>query len=243
MIRIAICDDDDVICSKLEILVNQVCDSLNIEIEIDIFNAGKNFIQYLKNDNSYNLLFLDIELDEYNGIDVSKYIRNILSNESMQIVYVTGKSGYDRQLFVFRPFDFIEKPFGQKEVFRVINKYQRIYGCKNNIFHYKYGHDTFWIAINEILYFKASSRKVIIKQMAKEDEFYSSLEEVREKLKNCGFIFPHKSYFVNYKFIKSFHSDCIIITNGDEIPIAKGRRKDIAHLQLIFENGGFNDDI
>lgn len=59
-----------------------------------------------------------------------------------------------------------------------------------------------------------------------------------EQLSPQGFISPHKSYLVNYRFIKAFQSDSIIMVNGDEIPIAKGKRDEISRLQLHFENGG-----
>ena len=59
-----------------------------------------------------------------------------------------------------------------------------------------------------------------------------------EQLNSHGFISPHKSYLVNYRFIKAFYADTIIMVNGDEIPISKGKRDEISKLQLKFENGG-----
>ena len=39
------------------------------------------------------------------GLSVSDCIRNEIKDEAAQIVYVSGKDGYDRQLFAFRPFN------------------------------------------------------------------------------------------------------------------------------------------
>ena len=43
-----------------------------------------------------------------------------------------------------------------------LEKYNRIYGKKNDIFHYKYGHDMYCARVSEILYFKSNGRKVKI---------------------------------------------------------------------------------
>ena len=241
--RVAICDDENCICSSLERFIKDCCSTLQVECEIDIFNTGEGFIKNLNRDDSYHLIFLDIELKKCvenvcNGIDVSNHIRNVLMNDSVQIVYVSGKNGYDRQLFSFCPFHFIAKPFDQSKISSVIEKYLRIYGDKNDIFHYKIGHDKYWIKLSDVLYFKSLDRKVYVKTNKDEDTFYGSLEKVREQIKGQGFLSPHKSYLVNYRYIKSFQLDLIILTNSVEIPIAKSKRKEIARAQIILENGG-----
>ena len=111
MLRFAVCDDEEYICNKLEEYIYKYCESKIIKAEVDIFNTGESFINFLNNNNDYHIIFLDIELKNCNGIDVSEHIRNSLNNETVQIVYVSGKSGYDRQLFSYRPFHFIDKPF------------------------------------------------------------------------------------------------------------------------------------
>ena len=238
MLRMAICDDEDYVCSSLERYIMACCASMLIDCEIDIYTTGEGFIKKLKSDNSYHLIFLDIELKKCSGIDVSEYIRNTLHNETMQIAYVSGKDGYDRQLFTFRPFHFIDKPFDQHSITVVIEKYLRIYGNKSDIFQYKVGHDKYWVKIEDIMYFKSNDRKVIIRTMTNEDEFYGAIENVAEQVKGLGFLTPHKSYLINYRYIRSFQHDVIILINGTEIPVSKSKRKDIAKAQILLENGG-----
>lgn len=238
MIRIAICDDEEYICSSLERYIKECCSTMQIGCEIDIFNTGEGFIKNLDEDNSYHLIFLDIELKQCSGIDVSEHIRNVLHNESVQIVYVSGKNGYDRQLFTFRPFHFVDKPFDRDKIRTVLEKYLRIYGNRNDIFYYKVGHDKYWAKLAEVVYFKSLDRKVFIKGISEDDEFYGSLEKVWEQIEGQGFLVPHKSYIVNYRYIKSFQSNLILLTNGETIPIAKAKRKEIAKAQIVLENGG-----
>lgn len=239
MIRIAICDDEENICSLLEKYIYSSCDFLPIDVEVELFSSGTTLKEHLKKGNDYNIFFLDIVLQGDNGINISDCIRNETNNESAQIVYVSGKNEYDRQLFAFRPFAFIEKPFDETVIYNTLEKYTRIYGNKSNLFHYKYGHDTYWEKIENILYFKSNKRKIIIFTINYSDEFYGSLESISQQLNCQGFLLPHKSYLLNYRFIQSFQSDSIIMINGDKIPVARKKREEISRLQLHFENGGY----
>jgi DNA-binding LytR/AlgR family response regulator len=239
MIRIAICDDEEAICSMLEEDIRIACARINIKFEIDVFSSGSNLKQQLIKGNMYNIFFLDIELNDESGITISDCIRNEINDESAQIVYVSGKTEYDRQLFAFRPFSFIEKPFDVDVICTTLEKYIRIYGTKNNLFHYQYGHDIYWVNFNSILYFKSDRKRINVICLSSKDEFYGTISSLIEQLSSREFISPHKSYLVNYRFIKVFQSDAIIMVNGDKIPIAKGKRDEISKLQLHFENGGY----
>ena len=64
----------------------------------------------------FDLIFLDIELKKKSGLDVSNYIRNELGNESVQIAYISAKTGYAMDLFEFRPINFLVKPLEYSKV-------------------------------------------------------------------------------------------------------------------------------
>ena len=237
MIRIAIVDDENPVCTQLERLINQVKDIIFIDIEIDIYSSGEAFLKILKDNEKYDLIFLDIELDKYSGIDIGHCIRNDLKDDSTQIVFVSGKNGYDRQLFEFRPIDFLEKPVDLNKILNIMSKYIRIYGGQSDLFMYKINRDTFYANINEILYFKSEDRRMMLVMESKTEEFYGTIEKVYTQLKNRGFFIPHRSYLVNYRFIRGFQAKMIIMTNGTEIPISDNRREEIFKIQLMLENG------
>lgn len=134
MIRIAIVDDENVICSSIERCICEYCEAMHLKTDIDIFNSGESILKNLHNNTQYHLIFLDIELVQCNGIDVAHEIRDVILDEITQIIFISGKDGYDRQLFAFRPFSFIPKPFTAKHIHNTIEKYFRIYGKQNELF-------------------------------------------------------------------------------------------------------------
>lgn len=238
MIRIAIVDDEEPICEQIERLLIEISKIVLADFKIEIYYSGEGLISELKKNQKFDLIFLDIELYELNGIDVGRYIRDDSCDDSTQIVFVSGKNGYDRMLFEFRPIHFIEKPVTLSKVINVITKYIRIYGQQGEVFNYKINRDIFYIDIKQILYFKSDDRKIIMVSREGTEFFYGAIEKINQQLKGKGFFIPHRSYYVNYRFVKSFQLKKIIMTNGDEIPIADNRREDVLKIQILLENGG-----
>lgn len=74
MIRICICDDEQLHSSKLEkIIMDSAGLYQNIELDIDIYESGKSLLNALKARNEeYQILFLDIEMGILNGIEVAR---------------------------------------------------------------------------------------------------------------------------------------------------------------------------
>ena len=238
MIKMAVVDDEKEVATQTERLLIELCKELRLEVEIDVLGSGEEAVGSLNNDTMYHLIFLDIEMGACSGIAVSRFIRETLQDEATQIVYVTGKNGYDRQLFEFRPFGFIEKPVTVEKVRELLSRYVRIYGEKQEVFEYKSGHSTYFVKLSDILYFESVDRQVKIKTMMGEDVFYGAIQNVWERIKDRSFFMPHKSFIVNYRHVKSFHPDCMYLVNDERIPVAKGKRKDVAMVQMMMENGG-----
>ena len=94
MIRIAIIDDAVEIGTQLETILIEITTNKGIAIDIDIYYSGKELCEHLQNGEFYDLIFLDIEMPEFTGIDVSKMIRDNLKNDATQIAYISGNKEY-----------------------------------------------------------------------------------------------------------------------------------------------------
>ena len=92
MIRIAVVDDDIKICSHIERYMTSFSKKYNQKIEVEPYTSSEGFFKSIQeNHEVYDLIFLDIEVDEKTGIDIAKYIRYVMQDELQQIVYISGK--------------------------------------------------------------------------------------------------------------------------------------------------------
>ena len=126
MISITICDDEPGTCSDIENIILNYTHSHAIETEIEIFYSGETLYESMEKGYRTDLLFLDIQLFEMNGVEVGKKIREQLGNEKISIIYISSKETYAMSLFQVRPLDFLIKPITQKTVNETIDKYIRL---------------------------------------------------------------------------------------------------------------------
>ena len=120
MYRIGICDDDKILCSALEEQIYELSKELAIKIEIDVWYSGESIENDLKKGIELDLLFLDIELVQNNGIAVGNFIRNELEDMQTHIVYISSKESYAMQLFKVQPLDFLIKPVPVEQIKEIV---------------------------------------------------------------------------------------------------------------------------
>lgn len=238
MYNIAIVDDDKIICSQIEALLIKYSKENNIALETYVFSSGENLCQSLDKGLEIDLLFLDIELFELSGIDVGKKIREQLKNYITEIIFISAKSEYAMELFEIHPFNFLIKPLSAKKIIKNLELALRIGQDNANYFVYKTGKDIKKIATENIQYLESSKHKVKLHTIDGCDEFYGRLEDIYTQLKDSGFLFIHKSYLVNYKYIDTFSYKFVILKSGIELPISQARRKEIREKILDIEKAG-----
>ena len=234
VIKIAICDDDKEVCTSVNHIVEKLLHQTEIKAEIYTFYSGKELCEKMLNV-KYDLIFLDIEIPEMNGVEIGKYIRKKLENNVAQIVYISSKKSYAMELFENRPFDFLIKPLTEEAIKKVLNNYLNVYGDRGLFFTYQKSRSTYNIELSKIMYFERNKRKITVKTTEEDDEFYGSLEDIYTELKDNKFFFIHKSFLVNYSFIKIFNNDKVIMADGRELPISQARRKKIREKYLKME--------
>ncbi|OUQ25941.1 LytTR family DNA-binding domain-containing protein [Massilimicrobiota sp. An134] len=234
-LEIAICDDDISTCSDLDLLLMDYGKENNHEFSIDIFYDEKRLYQMLTEGKKYEILFLDIELNnEHTGIDIGNYIRDELKNEEMKIVFISSKESYAMSLFEIRPTHFLIKPLVRNQIYKLMEKILSIF-FRDDYFSFKIRGHIYKLKMSDILYFEGSNRKVKIVLRNEIIEFYSSLQEVFEQVKDRKFYFVHKSYLINYEKVIVFKYDELIMLNGNHIPISQAKRKYIREMQLLHE--------
>ena len=238
MFRIAICDDEAIICSKIEQVIMDYRKISLEEINVEVFTSGEELCHFMKNGEEFDLIFLDIELKEINGVQVGKIIREEMKNEIVQIVYISGKDNYYLKLFEVRPMHFIHKPVEPEKIIRDIEKAMELAGWLKKVFSYKQGHNTYKIEMKDILYFEAVNRQVKMITAKTEINFYGSLEEVYREVGKYHFLYIHKSYLVNYSHIIVFGHKELTMSNGVILPISQQRRREVLELQIKYEKEG-----
>lgn len=221
-----ICDDEKSTCSEIEELLLKYAREKNVSLVTEVFYAGDALLDHLKRE-KINILFLDIELPGKDGVMVGKYIREVLEDENIFLVYISSKENYALQLFQNRPFDFLVKPIEQAKIYHVLDNIYRISGKNSVGFKFQTQNSTYRISYEDILYFQSTGRKINIVMQKEVKMFYGKLNEIEEKIPENLFLRIHKSYLVNKNYVKEFTYEWVKMINGDILNISKTNRPDV----------------
>ena len=102
-------------------------------------------------------------------------------------------------------------------------------------FNFKAGHNYYKIPFSDILYFCSNGRKINIVTLKKEYEFYGSLDNIYSEVKNKKFLFAHKSFLVNFKYIRKYQYEQLTMSDNKIIPVSQSRRKAVRSMFFEFE--------
>ncbi|MEW8973710.1 MAG: LytTR family DNA-binding domain-containing protein [Tissierellaceae bacterium] len=235
MLRVAICDDEKKICSQLKDVLEKISMKFSQEIDLAIFYSGEKLCECLSKDIYFDIIFLDIELEMMNGVEVGRKIREEMLDEITQIVYISGKESYAMELFKVRPLDFIIKPLKFEKIEEVFKIALRLIKGSQGVFKYKFGYTTYSVLIKDILYFESRDRQVKIHTVNGINRFYGTLKDTHDKVREFNFIDIHKSYLVNYNHVIKFEYHQVTMSNKSVLPISQSNRKKVRALQLEIE--------
>lgn len=200
-----------------------------MKADIDAFNSGNTLEKEIVSGTRYDLIFLDIQMDNGDGITVAKNIRKV--DENALLIYVSGYDKYLMELFRLDVFAFVKKPIDElvlKNLF--LDAYQKI--CSKNFYYYfRYKSEEFKILCREILYFESSGRQVKVHCNDGTVKVFngklSNVEAEIQKGKN-PFLRIHQSYLVNYFLIRSRSKKDIVLVNGERLSISEDRQKNFS---------------
>lgn len=227
MLKIAICDDDNYICTQVESILLDLSKNLSQRLEVEIFYSGESLFKFISSGVYFDMIFLDIELEKLSGVEVGKKIRDELNNETTQIVYISGKNSYAMELFDIRPLNFLIKPLQEEKIESVVKKALDLAERGNRVFEYKIGRVNNRVPIKNILYFESNGKKVRIAIRDAVYEFYDKLIEIEQRLDNQDFIPIHKSYLINYYHVIEYQYEYVKMSNDIILPISQRNRKSV----------------
>ena len=237
MTRIAICDDETRICAQLESDVTGTLTMLKVAHETDVYYTGDKFYAQVKAGEQYDLVFMDINFasQEVDGVEVGRRVRELLKNNTVEIVFISWEKNHAMRLFEIRPFNFLTKPLDKAKIEHVLRTYLEVQQHKVDEFIYKKGHDTCRAKLKNIIYLENHGRKITIYMTGgNRDEFYGSLKELyTEQLEMKDFLFIHASYVVNYDYVAVARlSEMQLEGVPKPLPISKSRQNDVRELYM-----------
>jgi DNA-binding LytR/AlgR family response regulator len=241
MFRIAVCDDEPTMVAEMERMLIRFKEKHKLDLDIAVFLSGEELCKTLESGEIFHLLYLDVCMKLLDGIEVSRKIRDEYLDESMQIVYVSSSHSHTMQMFETRPMNFLPKPVVEGDVERTMLKAMSLWERNRSDFEFQIGKKQYRVKINEIAYFESDNKKILIHTIVNTLEFYGKLSQVEKQLVGNHFVWIHKSYLVNYLYIREARYDEVIMSSGLHLPITQTFRKGVRDFMVQRRKGALHD--
>lgn len=213
-LNIAICDDEKIFTDKLK---KRLLD-YNNDFQIDVFQLGR---KLLENPVKYDLIFLDIEMPEMNGMDIAMELRKI--KYEGHLVFLTSHMEFMPDAFKVKAFRFLGKPVNDLDFEETIKECEKeILNNKKLIVHSTDGIK--FINLNDLICFETVKYYTYLYTKEGSIETRKSMREWMDILGTEHFIQVHKSYGVALRYIDTIESDFIVM-KYTEIRVPISRRK------------------
>ncbi len=241
--KAAIIEDDEVHADLLEKYLLEWSMAKNIILEINRYLDAESFLFEFEPGLGFDVLFIDIQMQEINGMEMAKTVRK--KDSIVNIIFTTGITGYMEEGYEVEAMHYLIKPVSKDKIYKCMEK---ILNKKKEtdyiIVHSK--DEIHKIIINQINYIEARGHGCVIEIFSKENgirntrfctklhtepteliEVSESISELETIVKAKNFTRCHRSYLCAVPNIHHISKTEITFDTGSHIPVSRRLYKDV----------------
>ena len=228
--RIAICDDEKTYIEKLKNDINSLQTHEN-EFEFSEFESGESFIEQFSKD-KYDLVILDIEMKDLNGLQTAEFLRQI--DKNVILIFMTSFDKFVYQGYEVKAFRYILKN-QPKSIYlkQLSDTVQEYYRNKKYIKVIDDGIEKELLTV-DILYIEVYSHQIVIHTFNKEYYQKGKLSDYEKMLEECLFVRSDKSVLINVTNIDYIKKNQVFMKNGKILYVSRNHLEKITRAFLKF---------
>ncbi len=208
MVRVAICEDDLFYMEREKNLIESYLQTREIRSEITTFSSSIELTKAYAN--SFDIIFLDVEMDEMNGMEAAHWLRD--KGAKSHIIFLSAYAEYlpegykvDAHRYLLKNDAKFDESFCEC-MDSVVAKIQ----MEESKIEIKIKDGILSIAPSKIIYAESNVHKVtlyVIEQSGDIREYYmyDRLDNVQAKLERYGFLRIHQSYIINGEHLRKVY--------------------------------------
>lgn len=239
-LHIAIVDDENIQLDAMKSLINQTIREMGLHAKVSSYSSGEAFLFELEDNKGLDIVFLDIEMKQINGLEVAKKIREI--DHEVTLVFATAFAEYAVQGYEVQALDYLLKPIERDKIKQVIQRHLDKKPLVKETLTLEAEGEMHKLLLDDILYIEVIKRECEIHLNNQVITVTRPLKELEDKL-NADFIQTHRSYLVNVAHIHRLLKTDVELSNGQTVPVSRRLAKTVQEKFIAFNKGAvfYND--
>lgn len=217
--KIAVCDDSAADRDYIAELVQQWAAEEKHTVQLSAFPSAESFLFCYAEKKDYDILLLDIEMGDMDGVSLAKKLR--LENSTVQIVFITGFPDFIAEGYEVSALHYLIKPVSAEKLAAVLDKAAANLHKTDKSVIFTVDGEAVRMALRDIIYAESFAHSCMINTTAGSFEIRMSISDT-EKLLGEGFIRTHRSYLVGLSSIRRISKTDVTLDNGTRIPLSRG---------------------
>ena len=217
------------------VIINTLCGEIESLKVVDEFSNAMQAIKFL-NSNDVDLIFLDIHMPNFNGLDFIKTLKN-----PPKIILITSDPKFAIEAFEYDFIvDYLLKPLElsrfkkaiEKANIKALNSASKTTKAKSGItdidndFYINIDRRLIKIDLPSIYLIEAKGDYIKIKTENKDYVVHSTLKKIEDKLPDFLFLKIHRSFIINIRKIIDIEDNSVLI-HKDVIPVSRSKRPEL----------------
>lgn len=217
-LNFAICDDNITEIEYISKIVGKWARANGNTAVISTFESAESFLFHYADDKSFDILLLDIQMKNMNGVELAKQIR--LDNDSVQIIFITGFPDFMAEGYEVSALHYLMKPVSEQKLFEVLDKACKRLDKSERTILLKVEGESVCVPVGSIVYIESFAHTVEITTNKEKIKAGLSISDIETELGD-GFIRCHRSYIVGLRYIKRIRQSEVILDNDISIPLSR----------------------
>ena len=228
--RIAVCDDSRIDRELFVAVLHHYFVNKPISNEIIQYENGMDLLHDVEDDMWFDIIFLDIYMNDLLGIDVAHKLRSL--GYRGHIIFLTATADFAVDSYEVEALGYLLKPQSFEKLSQVMDRATR--EMTTNTYQVKKHSKIIRVPYHEILYVESMNSKCIMHCCDDQSYvIYKRLTNIEHELNDERFLRCHQSYLVNMDYIQQVDSQFTLVT-GDVVAIRQRDLKAIRQTALDY---------
>lgn len=221
--KIAICDDEQNQIEYITSIVTSWSAHAGHSCVIRTFASAEAFLFEYEEDKAYDILLLDVEMKNMNGIALAKRIRR--DNNRAEIIFITSHFEFVGEGYEVDALHYLIKPISAEKLTQVLTKAAEKISVEPPSVVISCEGETVKLYEADIRYVESFLHYIVIHTQDKEYKIKENMSVFENRVSD-DFYRIHRSYLVSLKHITRISRTSVNIGNT-ELPLSRGKYDDI----------------